>query len=76
MTVESPPVAAVKAGVKRGREEEVEEVEEVEEDARPKNRPRKETYEPPEEDAPNVFGLFLLPFQNLTRGFREGVGFT
>lgn len=77
-TLESSPAAAVKAGVKRGREEETEE-EEAEEDAvedvRPRNRPRKETYEPPEEDA-NVFGWFLLPFQNLTRGFREGVGFT
>jgi len=74
VVTESPP-AAVKVGVKRDREEETEEEEtKVAVDERPTNRPRIETYEPPEE--PSVFGWLMQPLKEFARGFREGLGST
>jgi len=42
-------------------------------DARPSNRPRSETYVPPEKDAPGPMGWFLLPFKAFVQGFRESL---
>ncbi|KAH0836734.1 hypothetical protein J3R83DRAFT_8469 [Lanmaoa asiatica] len=71
---ESSP-AAMKVGVKRGREEETED-EAVAEDERPTNRPRTETFKPPEGEAPSLFGWFMQPLKEFARGFREGLGST
>lgn len=69
---ESP--AAVKVGVKRGRDEETEEVEVAEDiDERPINRRRTETYKPPRQDVPNLFGWLMHPLKEFARGFREGL---
>lgn len=73
---ESSP-AAVKVGTKRGREEEEsEDDDEVAQDERPTNRPRTETYEPLEKEAPSLFGWFTQPLKEFARGFREGLGST
>ena len=72
MVTDSSP-AAVKVGVKRGREEETDEEDEVVVDERPSNRPRTETYKPPEE---GVFGWLMQPLKEFARGFREGLGST
>ena len=71
MVIESSP-AAVKVGVKRGREEETEEAD----DEPPINRPRTETYEPPKKDVPSLFGWLMQPLKEFARGFREGLGST
>jgi hypothetical protein len=42
-------------------------------DARPSNRPRSDTYVPPEKDAPGPLGWFLLPFKAFVQGFRESL---
>jgi hypothetical protein len=64
----------VKVGVKRGRDEETEEVEVAEDiDERPINRRRTETYKPPRQDVPNLFGWLMHPLKEFARGFREGL---
>ncbi|PFH51785.1 hypothetical protein AMATHDRAFT_2698 [Amanita thiersii Skay4041] len=45
----------------------------TEEDVRPVNRQRRESYEPPEIEAPSVLGWFLLPLKAFVRGFRESL---
>ncbi|KAF8226847.1 hypothetical protein L208DRAFT_1406440 [Tricholoma matsutake] len=42
-------------------------------DVRPSNRPRSETYVPPEKEAPGPMGWFLLPFKAFLQGFRESL---
>jgi hypothetical protein len=42
-------------------------------DARPSNRPRNETYQPPWQEAPSALGWFLLPFKAFVRGFKESL---
>ena len=62
----SPP----KQGRKRAREIEAKD----EDGARAHNRPRTETYEATDKEAPGPWGWFLMPFQAFMRGFREGMG--
>lgn len=42
-------------------------------DTRPQNRPRSETYEAPQKEAPGPFGWFLMPFKAFVRGFKESL---
>ncbi|GLB41676.1 hypothetical protein LshimejAT787_1002760 [Lyophyllum shimeji] len=42
-------------------------------DARPSNRPRTETYEPPVKEAPSPAGWLMLPFKAFVRGFKESL---
>ncbi|KAI9464747.1 hypothetical protein HD554DRAFT_2026280, partial [Boletus coccyginus] len=73
VVTESSP-AAVKVGVKRGREEETEDEQVADEPQT--NRPRTETYKPPKQDAPSLFGWLMQPLKEFARGFREGLGST
>lgn len=73
MVTESSP-AAVKVGVKRGREEETEDEQIADEPQT--NRPRTEAYKPPKKDAPSLFGWLMQPLKEFARGFREGLGST
>lgn len=57
-------------GVKRPREEPALV---PDEDLRPHNRPRHDTYAPPQEEAPTAMGWFLLPVKAFIRGFRESL---
>jgi hypothetical protein len=59
------------SGAKRLREES--ELPTDDPDARPANRPRTETYTPPQKVAPSPMGWFLLPFKAFVRGFRESL---
>jgi hypothetical protein len=61
-------VSLPRIGEKRPREEE-----ETLED-RPVNRPRTETYQAPEYEAPGPWGWFMQPLKAFVRGFREGLG--
>ncbi|KAG9309028.1 hypothetical protein JVU11DRAFT_11243 [Chiua virens] len=71
---ESSP--AVQVGTKREREEDSEDEHGGAVDERPTNRPRTETYKPPEKEAPSMFGWFMYPLKEFARGFREGMGST
>jgi hypothetical protein len=42
-------------------------------DVRPSNRPRTETYEPTQKEAPSAMGWFMLPLKAFVRGFRESL---
>lgn len=42
-------------------------------DTRPTNRPRNQTYQPPQREAPSPMGWFLLPFKAFVRGFQESL---
>ncbi|KAG9313094.1 hypothetical protein JVU11DRAFT_6539 [Chiua virens] len=71
---ESSP--AVQVGTKREREEDSEDEHGGAVDERPTNRPRTETYKPPEKEAPSMSGWFMYPLKEFARGFREGMGST
>lgn len=63
-------VSLVRVGEKRPREDDEDEILED----RRVNRPRTESYQVPEYEAPGPWGWFMQPLKAFVRGFREGLG--
>ncbi|KAF7309881.1 hypothetical protein MIND_00360400 [Mycena indigotica] len=63
--------ASTSRGLKRRLEDD--ELEADDPDARPVNKPRKESYTPVQKEAPGLFGWFLLPFKAFLTGFQESI---
>ncbi|EIW79429.1 hypothetical protein CONPUDRAFT_107817 [Coniophora puteana RWD-64-598 SS2] len=71
-TLQTPFLQTPQTSKKRAREDEGEG--ETEEGPGSANRPRKESYEAPQAEAPSPWGWFMQPFKAFVQGFREGLG--